>query len=910
MSSSRFSRFRDISLKTRLTMAVAVFFVISLALLYWLATSVSEQALEKLIVARQNSVILAMANEVDQKVELRKNALILLATDLPTDDAGKEQLQEFMSHQKSLGGLFDNLAVIDLQGELAAVLHGADDRGKINLAGRDYFQEVLKHKKLFISPPQKGTSSSRPLIVMCVPVFDGNSQLRYVLAGIIELEQDSFLADLASTKIGGNGYFYVTTQQGIFVAHPESSRILADSHVRPDKHPLPKAAYVALEGSLISRDSKNDEAILSYRRLKSVDWIIAAAYPSSEAFVIIADVRKKITLASSGLLMILLLLGWWFMYWQLKPLQHLRTKVTNTVPDWMDAMQAKVYPRDEIGDLAKAFDDAMARRRAAEAALSASENKLRLIADNMSAFIGYIDHEEKYTFANKRIAHLSHMEPADVIGKSMREVATPDIYDRIVRPHVVKVLNGEWTRYERRIQRYGHWEWDRVTYAPDFNKSGHVDGFFVLVEDITEFKRVQDDLMRSEERVRTITDNVPAMIAYIDANERYQFCNRNYGQIPGLEPANLLGKTIAEVFGEQTYMELKSKIQQALHGEKVSFERYAPERNIKRFLQYEYVPDINEKGETLGYYSMVIDITARKEAELKLAASEGLLRTIADNIPAFVSLIDTENRYQFINRPYETWFDLPLTQIRCQPVSSLLSGTMLQEHQTHYKLAMAGEKTEFETEISIAGQTGYYHATYVPQYDESGKVVGVNTLINDISDAKAVEKQLLALARFDTLTGLPNRNQINERMEQASARSQRNGRLMAVMFLDVDKFKRINDSLGHHAGDLVLQEFANRLRHCIRQTDLAGRLAGDEFVIVLEGLNMHSEADMVADKIVQAMTTPFNIETNSLMVTASIGVAISSEKNAGANELLKKADEALYMAKNAGRNNFKVLQLD
>ncbi|MDP1977175.1 diguanylate cyclase domain-containing protein [Undibacterium sp.] len=910
MSSSRFSRFRDISLKTRLTMAVAVFFVISLALLSWLATSVSEQALEKLIVARQNSVILAMANEVDQKVELRKNALILLATDLATDDAGKEQLQEFMSHQKSLSGLFDNLAVVNLQGELVAVLHDADDRGKINLAGRDYFQEVLNHKKLFISPPQKGTKSSRPLIVMCVPVFDGNSQLRYVLAGIIELEQDSFLADLAITRIGGNGYFYVTTQQGIFVAHPESSRILADSHERPDKHPLPKAAYVALEGSLISRNGENDEAILSYRRLKSVDWIIAAAYPSSEAFVIIADVRKKITLASSGLLMILLLLGWWFMYWQLKPLQHLRNKVNNAVPDWMDTLQEKIYPKDEIGDLAKAFDDAMAKRRAAEAALSASENKLRLIADNMSAFIGYIDHEEKYTFANKRIAHLSHMEPADVIGKSMREVATPDIYDRIVRPHVVKVLNGEWTRYERRIQRYGHWEWDRVTYAPDFNKSGQVDGFFVLVEDITEFKRVQDDLMRSEERVRTITDNVPAMIAYIDANERYQFCNRNYGQIPGLEPGNLLGKTIAEVFGEQTYIELKSKIQQALHGEKVSFERYAPERNIKRFLQYEYVPDINEKGETLGYYSMVIDITARKEAELKLAASESLLRTIADNIPAFVSLIDTENRYQFINRPYETWFDLPLPQIRCQPVSSLLSGTMLQEHQTHYKLAMAGEKTEFETEISIAGQTGYYHATYVPQYDESGKVVGVNTLINDISDAKAVEKQLLALARFDTLTGLPNRNQINERMEQASARSQRNGRLMAVMFLDVDKFKRINDSLGHHAGDLVLQEFANRLRHCIRQTDLAGRLAGDEFVIVLEGLNMHSEADMVADKIVQAMTTPFNIETNSLMVTASIGVAISSEKNAGANELLKKADEALYMAKNAGRNNFKVLQLD
>lgn len=910
MSSSRFSRFRDISLKTRLTVAVAIFFVFSLVLLSWLANSVSEQALENLIVARQNSLITAMANEVDQKIELRKNSLILLATDLSTDDADQETLQEYMSHQKSLGGLFDNLAVINLQGELVAILHGAEERGKINLAGRDYFKEVLKQRKLIISLPLKGTASSRPLVVMSAPVFDDKGQLRYVLAGIIELAQDSFLADLAGTKIGGNGYFYVTTRQGVFVAHPEGSRILADSRERPDKHQIPDSAYGVLEGSLISRNGTTDEAILSYRRLKAADWMLAAVYPTSEAFVVISEVRKKITLASTVLLLVLLLLGWWFMYWLLRPLQHLRHKVNSSVPEWIDTLGPKLYPKDEIGDLAKAFDDAMASRRLAEAALSASENKLRLIADNMSAFIGYIDHEEKYTFANKRITHLSHLQPADVIGKSMREVATPDIYDRIVKPEVRKVLNGEWTRYERRIQRYGHWEWDRVTYAPDFSKSGHVDGFFVLVEDITEFKRVQDDLIRSEQRVRTITDNMPAMIAYIDANLRYQFCNRSYGLIPGLEPKDLLGKTITEVFGESTYLELKDKIELALHGEKVSFERYAPERDIKRFLQYEYVPDINADGVTQGYYSMVIDITDRKEAELKLAASEGLLRTIADNIPAFVSLIDAQDRYQFVNRPYETWFDLPLEKIRCQPVMSLLSGAMQQEHHDHYKLAMAGEKTEFETEISVAGKMGHYHATYVPQYDDRGKVVGVNSLINDISDAKAVEKQLLALARFDTLTGLPNRNQINERMEQASARSQRTGRLMAVMFLDVDKFKSINDTLGHHAGDLVLQEFASRLRHCIRQTDLAGRLAGDEFVIVLEGLNMHSEAEMVASKIVQAMTTPFDIEASSLMVTTSIGVAISSENKASANELLKKADEALYLAKKAGRNNFKVLQLD
>ncbi|MFZ6680976.1 diguanylate cyclase domain-containing protein [Undibacterium sp. Tian12W] len=905
----RIFRIRDITLKTRLTVAVAIFFVLSLSLLYALASSVFESALEKLIVARQSSLIANLGNEIDQKVELRKNALIRLASDLGSGDISEQNVQSFIERYHSLDGLFDNLAVFDVRGDIVANMDNPDTKGQLNISSRDYFQRAIKQKKITISNPLKSGLSGRPLVVVCVPVFDPSGHMLLVLVGTIELTQDSFLADLATAKIGEQGYFYVLTTEGVFVTHPDHRQILKNSRESPDKNQIPETAFNALEGSLTTNDNTKDEAILSYRRLKSVGWMVTGVFPTNEAFSIVAKVRREAVLLSLALLLSLLLLVWWFMYWQLAPLQKLRDKVNNAEANLLMTQASHEYPRDEIGDLAKAFDDAMIKRRDAEAALSASEKKLRLIADNMSAFIAYVDYREQYTFVNKRIEHLFGLTAQQAIGKTIKQISTPEFY-RQTKPYVTQVLNGEWTCFERRIERYGYWEWDRVTYVPDFNKAGQVDGFFVLVEDVTEFKRVQDDLTRSEKRVRTITDNVPAMIAYVDASERYQFCNRNYGQIPGLEPAHLLGKTVREVFGEQSYLELKDNMQRALHGEKISFERYAPERDIKRFLQYEYVPDTNAEGATLGYYSMVIDITARKEAELKLAASEGLLRTIADNIPAFVSLIDSENRYQFVNRPYETWFNLPLSEIRCQPVLSLLSGAMQQEHHVHYKLAMAGEKTEFETEISVAGKTGHYHATYVPQYDAIGKVVGVNSLINDISDAKAVEQQLLALARFDTLTGLPNRNQINERMEQASARSQRTGRLMAMMFLDVDKFKSINDSLGHHAGDLVLQEFASRLKHCIRQTDLAGRLAGDEFVIVLEGLNMHSEADMVASKIVQAMTTPFDIEGKPLMVTTSIGVAISSEHNSNAGEMLKKADEALYLAKKAGRNNFKVLQLE
>ena len=907
MSSAPLFRIRDVTLKTRLTVAVAIFFVLSLTLLYGLATSVFERALEKLIVARQFSVIVNLANEIDQKVELRKNALIRLASDLGSSDTNEDQIQDFLSRHHSLEGLFDNLAVFELNGSLLANMDNPETRGKLNIVSRDYFKKAVQQKKIVISSPVKSGISGRPLVIVCVPVFDARGNMRFVLVGTIELTQDSFLADLATAKIGDHGYFYVLTTDGVFVTHPDHRRILKSSHELPDKSQMPDSAFRNQEGNLTTNEHGPGEAILSYRRLKSVAWIVVGVYPTSEAFSIVAEVRKEAVLASIALLLILLLLVWWFMYWQLAPLQKLRAKVKQADMYVVHALED--YPRDEIGDLAKAFDDAMMQRREAEIAFTASEKKLRLIADNTSAFIGYIDYQEKYTFANKRVEHLFGLPVSSVIGRKIKEIGTADFY-RQTKPYVTQVLNGEWTRFERRVLRYGHWEWDRVTYVPDFSKSGMVDGFFVLVEDITEFKRVQDDLRRSEKRVRTITDNVPAMIAYVDAEQRFQFCNRNYALIPGVNPADMIGKHIRDIFGEKSYNDVQQKIDLALRGERVSFERFSTERGLKSYLQYEYVPDINRDGQVIGYYSLVIDISDRKEAELKLQASEGLLRTIADNIPAFVSFIDAENRYQFVNRPYESWFDRPLDDIRCKPVMSLLTDSMQEEHEKHFRLAMAGDKTEFETEISVAGKIGHYHATYVPQYDADGKVVGVNSLINDISDAKVVEKQLLALARFDSLTGLPNRNQINERMTQASARSQRNQRLMAVMFLDVDKFKSINDTLGHHAGDEVLKEFANRLRHCIRQTDLAGRLAGDEFVIVLEGLNVHSEAQMVAGKIIEAMTTPFDIEGSQRMITTSIGVAISSEHNSSADQMLKKADEALYLAKKAGRNNFQVLRLE
>jgi diguanylate cyclase (GGDEF)-like protein/PAS domain S-box-containing protein len=195
-----------------------------------------------------------------------------------------------------------------------------------------------------------------------------------------------------------------------------------------------------------------------------------------------------------------------------------------------------------------------------------------------------------------------------------------------------------------------------------------------------------------------------------------------------------------------------------------------------------------------------------------------------------------------------------------------------------------------------------------PAYDSEGNFIGYRGAVQDITELKKVERELRILTQIDSLTGLANRSRFNARLVDAIARSERTGELMALAFLDLDRFKSINDSLGHKAGDLVLQEFAKRLTHCMRQIDTVARLAGDEFVIVLEGLHRAEDATTVAKKILSAMKPNFDILGQGIEVSATIGIAVRRTGEVDGENLLRRADEALYVAKAAERGTFRVTE--
>jgi diguanylate cyclase (GGDEF)-like protein/PAS domain S-box-containing protein len=293
-----------------------------------------------------------------------------------------------------------------------------------------------------------------------------------------------------------------------------------------------------------------------------------------------------------------------------------------------------------------------------------------------------------------------------------------------------------------------------------------------------------------------------------------------------------------------------------------------------------------------------------QQALAQLQAGERRLRTIADNLPVLISYIDREQRLQFLNATFKPWMGIDPVLALGQRMPELMAPSVYESRRERLDRALAGERVSFEVEARADGVTRLLHADYIPDLLDDGSVAGLYTLATDITAAKLVEQHLDRLTRVDALTGCPNRRQFEERLPDALARSKRTGQGVALLFLDIDKFKSINDSLGHAAGDAVLREFARRLNGCVRATDLVARLAGDEFVIILEGPREPDEAELVADKILAAMAQPVELPGGPLPISTSIGVAVHREADNEA-QLMERADAALYAAKAAGRGTYR-----
>jgi diguanylate cyclase (GGDEF)-like protein/PAS domain S-box-containing protein len=428
-----------------------------------------------------------------------------------------------------------------------------------------------------------------------------------------------------------------------------------------------------------------------------------------------------------------------------------------------------------------------------------------------------------------------------------------------------------------------------------------------LVASVSAAEAAEQAVRASEHRLRMVTDHLPALISYLDCDLRFRFVNRTYQQWFGDAAAPQIGASVREFYGEQAWVEVEPLLREALGGHEVAYDREMVRPEGRRHVQVTAVPDRDERGVVVGLYTLVADVTSYREAQRALQESEARLRTVADALPMRVAYIDADERYRFNNLAYERGFGRPRDEIHGQTVRALLGDAAYRTIEPHIRAALRGEAVTFQSEMSNGSSHVCYEAQYIPQLAANGStVLGFHAVVSDITRQKLEEKRLIELARVDPLTGLVNRAGFELRVAEAMERCRTTGALMALMYLDIDRFKQINDRYGHNAGDAVLREFADRLSRTLRFSDTVARLGGDEFTAIMEGLPAPEMASSVAAKIVHAMRTPFVIDHQTIDVTTSIGLAFYQGDATTVEALVKQADVMLYQAKGAGRNNVQV----
>ena len=305
----------------------------------------------------------------------------------------------------------------------------------------------------------------------------------------------------------------------------------------------------------------------------------------------------------------------------------------------------------------------------------------------------------------------------------------------------------------------------------------------------------------------------------------------------------------------------------------------------------------------------------------QLRKSEILHRFMVNNSPDIIYLLDQEGKFSYCNRQMETVLGFSAAELAGKHFSTLVYPRDLEKSRYVFSERRTGNRAAKNIELRLihkkhvaksspVGTTPVnveLHATGIYKNgtaDENKYFLGTYGVLRDISERKVVEQQFYHQLYHDTLTNLPNRTLFQDRLSQALSRIERDNSMLAVMFLDIDGFKKINDTFGHACGDSLLQNFSIRLKSCLRASDTLARISGDEFVVLTPQLHHYRDVEKIAGKILDEFKSPFRMDQVEVTIGVSIGIALAPGDGAKGEELVQKADWAMYYVKHHGKHNF------
>lgn len=458
--------------------------------------------------------------------------------------------------------------------------------------------------------------------------------------------------------------------------------------------------------------------------------------------------------------------------------------------------------------------------------------------------------------------------------------------------------------------------------AHDYFAKGHVDAHWLprALRYVIERKTARDALQSSEARFRAMSDASPLGIFVSDAEGSCVYTNAAYHTISGLTLEQTLGTNWSMAIHPEDRERVLAEWRAAARGQ-------APFQTEFRFLQEDKSivwTRVNSAamldGKTsFGLVQTVEDITERKSAEFVLRVAEEALfaekeraQVTLNSIGDAVLTTDLLGQVTYLNQVAQTMTGWSCEEALGRPIAevfNILDGATRETAANPMLRAIEDDRTVgLATNSVLVRRDGFESSiedSAAPIHNRDGQVTGAVIVFHDVSESRAMALKMAHLAQHDFLSGLPNRMLLTERFSHAIGLARRHRKQVGLLFLDLDHFKHINDSLGHAVGDRLLQSVSNRLVECVRATDTVCRQGGDEFVILLAEIEQPQDAAHVAETLRAALSTPHLIDGHELHVTPSIGISVFPDDGDNVDILMQNADTAMYHAKANGRDTYR-----
>jgi diguanylate cyclase (GGDEF)-like protein/PAS domain S-box-containing protein len=541
-------------------------------------------------------------------------------------------------------------------------------------------------------------------------------------------------------------------------------------------------------------------------------------------------------------------------------------------------------------------------RLEAEEALRASEERFRSLVQFSGSVVQILDDEARVRWCSPSAVEVIGYTDDELVGTWVGDYAHPDDLEAATTAFLEALARpGESRTVVCRVRhRDGRWCWLECTFT-NRRKDRTIAGMVANYRDVTEQRQAEQALRESERLFRSLARSSPTGIYQQNARGECTYVNHRWQEITGFTMQDALGHGWRRIVHPDDRARLGMEHEgpprpTAIRDE---FRVIRPDGEV-RWVAVQTAPLFDDDGLFVGSVGTIEDITERVEAQRDSRRLIDIFEATND----LVAMADATGQLLYLNRSSRRFFgmtdDAPPAEL---DILSRLPGDQLQQLASEAVTALERDGI-WNGELFLVrhdGEVVPHLAQLLVHRDHLGQPEYYSAVLRDISERKTFEQRLAHEATHDPLTGLPNRTLLLDRLSMALGRARRHHRRIAVLFLDLDHFKVVNDSLGHGLGDRLLVDIAGRLRAALRPGDTIARFGGDEFVVLCEDLLDRKDATAIADRLIKALREPFSTDEGEVFIGASIGLALPEDPNTDPEALIRDADAAMYQAKARGR---------